>query len=60
MSALLDYTDIANRYGFNRRYVRDTLTKRPCFPAPAFRISNKAVRWNVRDIDKYFAQTGKK
>ena len=39
MSALLDYDGLAQRYGLSRRYVRDTLTKRPEFPAPAMPAS---------------------
>ena len=35
MSTLLDYDDLCQRYGLSRRYVRDTLTKRPGFQAPA-------------------------
>ena len=61
MSALLDYDGLAQRYGLSRRYVRDTLTKRPGFPAPAMRLSQRLVRWSVADADKYFSKTaGKK
>lgn len=44
MSTLLDYDDLCQRYGLSRRYVRDTLTKRPGFPAPAMRLSQRLVR----------------
>lgn len=60
MSTLLDYDGLAQRYGLTRRYVRDTLTKRPDFPAPAMRLSQKLVSWRVADTDKYFAKTAKK
>ena len=45
MSTLLDYDDLCQRYGLSRRYVRDTLTKRPDFPKPAVRLSQRLVRW---------------
>ena len=46
MSApLIDRQQIATRHGLSYRYVRDTLTKRPDFPAPAQRLSQRLVRW---------------
>lgn len=57
MSTLLDYDGLAQRYGLSRRYVRDTLTKRPGFPAPAMRLSQRLVRWNVAETDKYLTKT---
>ena len=60
LALLLHYDGMAQRYGLTRRYVRDTLTKRPNFPAPAMRVSQKLVSWRVADTDKYFAKTAKK
>ena len=57
MSTLLDYDDLCQRYGLSRRYVRDTLTKRPGFPAPAMRLSQRLVRWRAGDADKYMQQS---
>ena len=47
MSApLIDRQQIAARHGLSYRYVRDTLTKRPDFPAPAQRLSCASCkRW---------------
>lgn len=52
MSALLDYDGLAQRYGLSRRYVRDTLTKRPGFTAPAMRLSQRLVRWRAPILNK--------
>lgn len=60
MSTLLDYDDLCQRYGLSRRYVRDTLTKRPGSQAPAMRLSQRLVRWSVVDADKYFSKTAGK
>lgn len=51
MSApLIDRQQIATRHGLSYRYVRDTLTKRPDFPAPAQRLSQRRIR-NSSKID---------
>ena len=58
MSApLIDRQQIAARHGLSYRYVRDTLTKRPDFPAPAQRLSQRLVRWNARDVERFMART---
>ncbi len=58
MSApLIDRQQIATRHGLSYRYVRDTLTKRPDFPAPAQRLSQRLVRWNARDVERFMART---
>lgn len=57
MSTLLDYDDLCQRYGLSRRYVRDTLTKRPGSQAPAMRLSQRLVRWRAGDADKYMQQS---
>ena len=60
MSApLIDRQGIAARHRLPFRYVRDTLTKRPDFPAPAQRLSQRLVRWNAYEVDKYIARTAK-
>lgn len=57
MSApLIDRAGIAARHALSYRYVRDTLTKRPDFPAPAQRLSQRLVRWNAYEVDKYIAR----
>ncbi len=58
MSApLIDRQQIATRHGLSYRYVRDTLTKRPDFPAPAQRLSQRLIRWNARDVERFMART---
>ena len=57
MSAHLDYTGIAQRYGLERTYVRDTLTKMPGFPQPAIRLSQRIVRWNALDVEKFLLKS---
>ena len=58
MSApLVDRQQIATRHGLSYRYVRDTLTKRPDFPAPEQRLSQRLVRWNARDVERFMART---
>lgn len=60
MSApLIDRQQIATRHGLSYRYVRDTLTKRPDFPAPAQRLSQRLIRWNCYEVDKYIARKAK-
>lgn len=54
---LIDRQQIATRHGLSYRYVRDTLTKRPDFPAPAQRLSQRLVRWNARDVERFMART---
>lgn len=53
MSTYLDYDGLSQRYGLTRRYVRDILTKRPDFPKPTMRLSQKLVRWSAAEADKY-------
>lgn len=56
---LLDRQGIALRHHLSYRYVRDTLTKRHDFPAPAQRLSQRLVRWNAYEVDKFMARTAK-
>ncbi len=50
---LIDRQGIAARHSLPIRYVRDTLTKRPDFPQPVLRLSERLVRWNAFEVDKY-------
>lgn len=60
MSApLLDRQGIAQRHRLSYRYVRDTLTKRPDFPAPAQRLSQRLVRWNAYEVDRFMSRSAK-
>lgn len=43
---LIDTADIALMVSASRSYVTSKLTKRPDFPAPALRLSQKTVRWS--------------
>ena len=45
---LISTADIADDLGLARDYVTSKLTKRPDFPKPALRLSQKTVRW-LRD-----------
>ena len=59
MSApLIDRQGIAARHGLHIRYVRETLTKLPDFPPPVLRLSQKLVRWNAYEVDRYLLSKG--
>ena len=58
MTTLIDRNGIASRYGLSYRHVRDSVTKRPDFPAPALRLSQRVVRWKLVEVDKYLLNTG--
>lgn len=46
----LDYTGAAELLGVSRRYLVNKLSKRPDFPRPIMRISNRTVWWDERDV----------
>lgn len=56
---LIDRQGIALRHKLSYRYVRDTLTKRPDFPPPAQRLSQRLIRWNAYEVDKFMARSAK-
>jgi predicted DNA-binding transcriptional regulator AlpA len=45
--------DIADDLGLQRDYVTAKLTKRPDFPAPALKLSQKTVRWLRDDYEAW-------
>lgn len=50
---LISTADIADDLGLSREYVTDKLTKRPEFPAPTLRLSQKTVRWLKDDYEAW-------
>lgn len=50
---LISAADIAADLGLAREYVTDKLTKRPDFPPPALRLSQKTVRWLRDDYESW-------
>lgn len=50
---LLTTADIAEDLGLNREYVTDKLTKRPDFPPPTLRLSQRTVRWLRDDYEAW-------
>ena len=53
MNELVDTADIAKAMGLERTYVTDRVVKREDFPAPAFALSNKTVRWRRCDFEQW-------
>lgn len=53
MSELIDTAGIAKALGLERTYVTDRVVKREDFPAPAFALSNKTVRWRLSDFESW-------
>lgn len=57
-SDLIGTGEIAAMIGLKQAYVRDRVTKRPDFPPPCLRLSQKTVRWSRRDVEEWIrAQT---
>jgi predicted DNA-binding transcriptional regulator AlpA len=52
---LITTADIAEDLGLARDYVTSKLTKRPDFPKPALRLSQKTVRWLRDDYESWKA-----
>jgi predicted DNA-binding transcriptional regulator AlpA len=50
---LISSADIADDLGLARDYVTSKLTKRPDFPKPALRLSQKTVRWLRDDYEAW-------
>lgn len=53
MNDLIDTGDIAKAMGLKRTYVTDRVVKREDFPAPAFSLSNKTVKWRLAEFEKW-------
>jgi predicted DNA-binding transcriptional regulator AlpA len=53
MSDLIDTAYIADRLGYEREYVTDRVVKREDFPAPAFKLNRKAVKWRLADFEAW-------
>jgi predicted DNA-binding transcriptional regulator AlpA len=46
MTTLIDTQGIADLLGVTRDYATSSVVKRPDFPAPSLRLSQKTVRWD--------------
>lgn len=42
--------EIAKMTGFSRRHVTDTITKKPGFPKPVQKLSQRNVRWSLPEV----------
>lgn len=49
----IDTQGIATDLGIPRRYVTRVITKRPDFPPPVIRLSQKMVRWRIEDYKQW-------
>ena len=45
--------EIARAFGVKQRTVTEKWTKRPDFPQPKQRISQKVVRWAAEDVQQW-------
>jgi predicted DNA-binding transcriptional regulator AlpA len=54
--SLLTRKDIARILGVTAETVRKRVEIRPDFPAPAVRLSQKTVRWEPSDFNRWLAQ----
>lgn len=59
MNDLIDLDDIAALIGLPRAYVRDTLIKRPEFPPPAIRLSQRIKKWNRATVREWMQRQEK-
>ena len=50
---LIDTADIAAALGVQRAYAADRVVKRPDFPRPVLRLSQKTVRWARADFERW-------
>ncbi len=53
MSEYVTTADIAAELELGREYVTDKLVKRQDFPAPAFALTRKTVKWLRADFDQW-------
>lgn len=54
---LIDITEIANRLGVRREYVRDRLVKSGDFPPPAISLSQRIKRWKEEDVNRWIERS---
>lgn len=54
---LLSTADIARMFGLTREYITDKLTKKPDFPKPRVRVSQKTTLWARADIEQWASPT---
>jgi predicted DNA-binding transcriptional regulator AlpA len=53
MQATIDRPGIAALTGYKLRYITDVVTKRPDFPRPVQKLSQRNVRWLLADIQRW-------
>lgn len=53
MTDYLTLDDLAKMFPLGRKYIRDTLTKRPDFPPPALQVSQKVKLWDRMDVERW-------
>lgn len=53
MTDLITTADIAAALGSQRAYVTDRVVKRPDFPRPVLRLSQKTVKWARADFERW-------
>lgn len=56
---MYDLNQIAALTGLSKNYVRDKLTKRPDFPSPDIRLSQKIKWWKPETIKKWLKEQEK-
>lgn len=54
---LLGTKEIAERLKLKREYVTDKLTKRPDFPKPVYKASQKVKMWDEQDIEAWMKRS---
>ena len=53
MSRPLDTADIAELLGVSREYATDRVVKRPDFPPPVLRLTQRVVRWDEAAVRRW-------
>lgn len=57
---LYDVGEIADLFQVKRKHTRDVITKKPDFPKPFIRESQKICLWLKSDVMEYFQKSYKK
>jgi predicted DNA-binding transcriptional regulator AlpA len=52
----VDSRQIADMMGLTRAHVTDTVTKRPGFPKPVLKLSQRNVRWSLVEVLQWIKQ----
>ncbi len=60
MSDYINTAEIAKDLDLKQTYVVDRLVKRPDFPAPAFRLSQKTRAWDRVEFERWKEQQKRK